>query len=928
MNPSGASACAALLVLLVVLIPQAYAHPFTEDTVPAKFSNAPEGTTKVIVYYSEGIEIGFSELEVLNSKGEDIDLGDTAYYENERSLIVTVPPLSEGIYTVKSKVLSSVDGHLVPDAFVFSVGDVVLSDTEIGFEGELIFYPEAGAKFPGLVGQTIFLGSIIASLLLWEFLRIGHGKGTDPAHRHYYRRLMSLLGVGIVAVFVSNILLLAIHMWRLEASSLDVIQTSWGTTWIIRMSITVVLLGAWFALERSGRLHVRGQMFMLGASLVLIGTTTMMGHGAASELPQATVLDYIHNLVSAVWIGGVIFLAFVLVPALGRMDADLRERWDLAAIPRFTAVAAASIVVVVVTGPLLMYLLESNIGTVTESTYGKLIIVKILLASAMVAIGGYHRKMQRQAESGSPIHKRFRRALRVEAGLGVAILLVVAILTNSTLPAGEIHQAQAHQEAAGLSVIEFSENVRFEVDMMPFSTGVNRITVKPTGLEGLPLSDVRSLKVKTSNPGAGVAPIEVPVEVVPEGAVPAYRGETTFGFSGAWQVEIEVQRTQGTNEGVTLNLPVKPRLENIEVEIVEYDFPESGAPLYPVYDGDGSIWISDASAPVIWQYAIESGEFTRHEFSGEASIILDIDSSGRIWFTDTPEGQIGHLDPKTGNSEKIDLPALAPRNADSIPIFIDVTPEDAVWVTVVNKNAILRYDADTGRFETFILPTEDSVPFAVAAGPDNRVWFVQQAVGQLGYIDPDTGDIREFAPEIPLKTPETITFDHSGNLWISEHQEGGGIARFNPILERFERVASPSANAFPNDAVLDRYGNVWFAGHTVDALAVYDPLREEIMEVRIPTEESWVQFTVSDGDGNVWFVEQKPQKLAMVETTERIVHHAPVTAEDAAVVTTSYAVVAGPLMAGGVVAFSLFFVSGLRDARRLRNKALERSTPP
>ena len=43
---------------------------------------------------------------------------------------------------------------------------------------------------------------------------------------------------------------------------------------------------------------------------------------------------------------------------------------------------------------------------------------------------------------------------------------------------------------------------------------------------------------------------------------------------------------------------VKPTLSEIRTEITEYDFPEAdSAPLYPRYDGDNTIWISDAAEP-------------------------------------------------------------------------------------------------------------------------------------------------------------------------------------------------------------------------------------------------------------------------------------------------------------------------------------------
>ena len=101
------------------------AHPFTEETIPSLTSNSPAGVTEVIVYFSEGVEIGFSELKVFDTDGNQIDNKDTTdYYEGEESLIVTTPPLEDGVYTVSTKVLSKVDGHLVPGAFLFAVGDV------------------------------------------------------------------------------------------------------------------------------------------------------------------------------------------------------------------------------------------------------------------------------------------------------------------------------------------------------------------------------------------------------------------------------------------------------------------------------------------------------------------------------------------------------------------------------------------------------------------------------------------------------------------------------------------------------------------------------------------------------------------------------------------------------------------------------------
>ncbi|PJC50718.1 MAG: hypothetical protein CO032_03345, partial [Nitrosopumilales archaeon CG_4_9_14_0_2_um_filter_34_16] len=58
-----------LLVLSFVSIPFAAAHPFTEKTIPSLASNAPIGITEVIVYFSEPVDINFSEIKVFDNNG-------------------------------------------------------------------------------------------------------------------------------------------------------------------------------------------------------------------------------------------------------------------------------------------------------------------------------------------------------------------------------------------------------------------------------------------------------------------------------------------------------------------------------------------------------------------------------------------------------------------------------------------------------------------------------------------------------------------------------------------------------------------------------------------------------------------------------------------------------------------------------------------
>ena len=908
-----------MLIVFAFSVPFASAHPFTEETNPNSSVNAPVGITEIYVIYSEPIDIEFSSLKVFDNNGEQIDNKDTRYSQGQSSLIVTTPPLGEGVYTVASKVLSKVDGHLVPDAFIFGVGDVKLETPEDSKKtiDQILFFPEASARFPGLVGQTVVLGAAIGALLIWGTQNKGLiSKEFAKIETLHHGRFMSITGIGLILVFASNIGMLAVQSFRLEVSAIDAIQTTFGMSWLTRMIITIILLGVWFWTDRRKRSSWVNQLPLLVLSLILIGTSSMIGHGAASGQTEAVIIDYIHNLVAAVWIGGIIYFVFVLLPVFSSLDGPKREKMSLVMIPRFSIAFIIAVGIVIITGPSLMWLLESNVGLITESIYGKLIFVKIAIAAIMVGLGGFFQfRLQKSAESDSsfPIHSKLKRSLKFDAALGIILLGVVALLSNGTLPAGEIQQVEAEEVSYGFRTIEFTENAKFDIEILPFTVGSNIISVKTSDLNGNPLTDSDEIKIKISNAEKGISPIEIPVEKIESEEGQEYKGEVTFGFSGVWQVEVEAKRTENANEGKILNLHVKPRLDSIRAEILEYEFPVETKPLYPLFDGKESIWISDPSAPRLWKFDIESKEFESFSFDGVITMFLTIDNDGKVWFTDTPGKQIGFLDPESNEITTIPLPKLQPIVSDNTATFIQSDFDGNIWIAITNKDILLKYNQKTESFEENRLKDIESLPFALAIDDDGKIWFTETGKGRIGYIDPETREIKEFMPREPLSAPEYLLFDKNGNLWIAEHT-GIAISKFNPVLESFEKVPVIDQEALPYGMSFDRFGNIWIAQHTVDTMAAYDPDNDELIQVPIPTTTSFVQFTTTDNDDNVWLVEQRGSKLGMIKITE-IPSSGPTVIEEKTEL--RYSEIVSPLMAMGIIATSLFFVKNIKDKRRL-----------
>ncbi|MDI1494893.1 MAG: Copper resistance D domain-containing protein [Cenarchaeum symbiont of Oopsacas minuta] len=900
-----------VLFLLMIVPASVWAHPFTETTMPEQFSNAPEGTDRIIVIYSEAVEIDFSTIKVYDVRGLQIDKRDTAYHNDVNSLVVTTEPLREGVYTVTSKVLSRVDGHLVDYAFVFAIGGAKIDPTLLDgeFNTVLVYYPEAAAIIPGYIGQTVILGGIIMSFFVWSLYK---RKIDDVKLTEKYRgRLMSFMGAGLIMVLVSNILVLAVHSFRLDVGAFDSLQTTFGTTWILRFFITLIMLGLWFVMEKKALFSRKSFVPMLILSLVLIATTTMTGHGTASNNVTAIFLDYIHNLLAAVWIGGIIFLAFCLFPTLYSIP-----KVAVATLPRFSVIFLVALGIVIVTGPTLLWILEDDLDTIVSSTYGMLIAIKITIASAMVMMGAYaqffvQKNLRSSKWNGQLVYKKLQKSLHIEAILGCILLLVVALLVNGTLPAGEISAMKMDQGISyGLQTTEFAGDLRFEVNLFPFTSGSNIISASVTNLAGDPIEDLYKIKVKISNPQRGIAPITIEQN---SDKTNNFEGEATFGFAGEWQLEVEAQRTSSANEVVTIFLNIKPRLDAIRADITEFELPKTSQPLYVIYSSNNDVWLSDPTAPRIWKFSTQNEEFFEYTLDGNSSITLEEDENGLIWFTDIKSSSIGSLDPKDSSVRTYILPKLYPLTQNNFPISLE-SYDGKIWVSVINKNVILKFDPTSESWEEFILPTENSGPFSLKADDDGRLWFTQQTAGQLGFIDIASGNITELDLGKNLLVPETITIGDDDTIWVAEHGESGGIAAYNHILGTLKQIPSPSSLALANSAVFDKYGNVWFAQHTVDSLAVYDPQSGAILTVPIPTNESWVQFAAAGIDGDIWFAEQKANKLGRVTISEGI-SSGPILQRQSEDNTIGLAIVAGPLMASGIVATSLFFVKAVREKR-------------
>jgi len=102
----------------------------------------------------------------------------------------------------------------------------------------------------------------------------------------------------------------------------------------------------------------------------------------------------------------------------------------------------------------------------------------------------------------------------------------------------------------------------------------------------------------------------------------------------------------------------------------------------------------------------------------------------------------------------------------------------------------------------------------------------------------------------------------------------------------------------------------------IDELGVYDPYNDQLIEVSIPTPESFTQFITADDKGDIWFVEQRTKKLGVVSISS-VSGQARSITDGGSGSSFNYAEIVSPLIAGGIVVSSLFFVKSVNDKRRI-----------
>ncbi len=941
------------------IIQQAFAHPVYVDSQPRAFQSVASSPSEVNVFFSEPIELDYSRISVLGPDGSRVDMSDAHYVEGDTASIgVTIQPsLPEGEYTVTTKVLSAVDGHVIDETFVYGVGSAPI-DNDNQPRTPVLALEYSFSRFPGMAGQVMAVGAAFGALWLWKPISKVRWLETELSETRLSidKTMMKIIIIGAGLVLASGVAMIITQAISIEASVTDAIATKFGNVWITRMLQSSILMGIAVAVYRrtvkNKTSPSRAELFaLLIIGLAVLVTSSLIAHAAATELPAAIVLDFFHNAAASFWIGGLVLLGFAVVPKiLSLRDERARSAALSLLIPRFSIVVVTLLGIAVITGPILLSTLESDLSLTLASVYGQVLAIKLALAGTMVAIGAYSQfVVQRKAVSvvtggsqiAAPSLRSYGKVLKAEAGVGIALLLMVSIMANGSLPSGQFPsyqrdpgEQQAFAEVDTVLVrTAYTQEGRIRLSISPFALGQNNFEVSFFDKDNRNVTGIESATIKMTQIERGIGPITVEPEKESPGV---FSADAAFSLPGTWAIEIEGVNPQGSNMIATMDVNVKPLVENLEFAIQDYEIGGRSLPLFPLFDPQRqSIWVGDSlpGSGRIWQLDMTTGNYTAHGISDTNLITQTVlASDGTLWFIDPVTGVLGNYDPQANSSRLFEI------QDEGVLSGLAMDGQGNLWVPVVQANTVVKFDVQTQEFSSIAIPTRGSTPVGISSDGNGDIWLAQ-AIGSIAKIDSATGNITEYEPELQrheLDEPTAVFPDPRGSgVFISEHS-GHTITAFSPLLGTFREYPVVNDAGLPFGMAMDNYGNLWFAQHEVDRLGVIDPRTGASTEVKIPITGSFIQWLMSDDRGRIWFAAQRGGALGSVTITAKPSVPGPIDNNGTQgggdenpipQLGFSLADVSGPAIAAGIAISALAYAKSATDLRRNVASALRlRST--
>ena len=622
-----------LAFCLLFLFPSvSEAHAILLRSDPAKGAVLNTAPTQVRMWFTESLNPTYSTARVLNGGKKRVDLNNAHVSASDATeMDVNLPPnLPPAVYVVIWRTQSANDGHVLTGSFIFTVANPDGSTQKITgtLPGQDSLGNTGGSATGQLDGPTLFslimvtlveLGAVFwVGAQLWRILVLQLIEEQDTEQQailqrteHRFDHLFSL--PTLLLIFFANIGVLVGQALSLsggqlaQAFSLSILfglvsNGQFGHYWIMRQIVLIIaMLVTAYALFAKRKTKAFTEIFswtnlLLGLALLI--ALTLSGHAAAVSkniVVLAVLSDWLHLLAASLWIGGMMYIATTYLPVIMRVPLQERISSLLSVLPRYSPLAIAGVIIMTVTGPFNATTRMDSVAQLLSTTYGRILLVKVLLVAGLLATSAYHVGLLRPRLAKD--YKKFKdfeqtpitvsnnrsvatlprqdlntaeqsierqgrkliNTLRWEPLLGVAVLLCTGLLTvfsGTLVPATTAPVQQPVQAVPTVQPNPFTKTVKttdkqftLTFNVTPNHFGNNEFTVSVLDSKGQPDNSV-GVSLYNTMLDMDMGTRHLNLQPAGQGR---FKGSDQLDMGGHWGVRIDVRTQNGTTSHATVN---------------------------------------------------------------------------------------------------------------------------------------------------------------------------------------------------------------------------------------------------------------------------------------------------------------------------------------------------------------------------------------
>lgn len=274
---------------------------------------------------------------------------------------------------------------------------------------------------------------------------------------------------------------------------------------------------------------------------------------------------------------------------------------------------------------------------------------------------------------------------------------------------------------------------------------------------------------------------------------------------------------------------------------------------------------------------------------------------GSVWYTAQHSGELGRLDPQTGETRHIAL------GQGAAPHGVIVGPDGAPWITDSGLNAIVRVDPETEEVEVFPLPPSSGYanlntatfddngvlwftgqsgvygwldpavgeielfqapggrgPYGIATTPQGDVYYASLAGSHIARINTETGEVTQLQPPTAGQGARRVWSDSQGRIWVSEWN-AGQVSLYDPANDSWQEWRLPGDNPMAYAVYVDEKDMVWLSDFGANALVRFNPQDESFTSFELPSPNGAVR-QILGRPGEIWGAESGADKLVLIRT--------------------------------------------------------------